>query len=267
MRHLIGLYQAMIRVELTIKVQYHVNTFIWLVGLLIEPVVYLSVWVNVALAQGGSVQGYTPQDFAAYYLTFLVVRHFTIAPSAYRLAARIRDGSMSTFLLRPIHPIHEDVVEINTHKLISIPALVVIVILVSALFQVRLNTEWWAIVAFPLVVLLAGMLRFIYQWTYMLIAFWTVRFEAPWGLYNTAHSFLGGAVAPLNLLPLPLQVLSFALPFRWVFNFPVELLIGNVSWNELWSGILAQCLWIAVSLLALRVLWPAAVKRYAAVGG
>ncbi len=257
----------MIRVELTIKAQYHVNTFIWLMGLLIEPVIYLSVWVNVAEAQGGSVQGYTPQDFAAYYLTFLVVRHFTIATSAYQLSARIRDGSMSTVLLRPVHPIHADFADINIQKLLAIPALMVIVILVSALFQVRLNTEMWAVIAFPVVVFLAGMLRFIFQWTYTLIAFWMTRIEAPWGLYNLSQAFLGGALAPLELLPAPLQVLSFALPFRWMFNFPVELLIGKVSWNELWNGILAQCLWIAVSLVALRLLWPAALKRYAAVGG
>jgi ABC-2 type transport system permease protein len=267
MRHLLGLYQAMIRVELATKAQYHVNTFIWLAGLLVEPIVYLSVWVNVAQAQGGSVEGYTPQDFAAYYLTFLVVRQLTIAPSAYRFAWRIRQGAMSSTLLRPIHPIHEDFAEVNCQKLISIPALVVIVIFVSLMFQVRLHTAWWAVVAFPLVVMLAGLVRFIFQWTFTLIAFWLTRIDAPWGLYVTAQSFLGGALAPLDLLPVSLQALAYVTPFRWVFNFPVEVLIGKVSWNELWSGILAQCLWIAVSLLALRLLWPAALKRYAAVGG
>ncbi len=267
MSHLLRLYQAFSRVEMAVKTQYHVNTFLWLAGLLVEPVVYLSVWANVAQAQGGSVQGYTAQDFAAYYLTFLVVRQFTIAPSPYRFAGRIRTGEMSALLLRPVHPIHADLADANCTRLVSLPALVIIVLAVSLLFQVRLQTEWWAVVAFPLTLFLAALLRFIFQWTFALIAFWTTRIDAVWGLYATTQSFLGGAIAPLDLLPIPLQALTLALPFRWIFNFPVEVLIGKVSWDMLWTGILIQCVWIAISLLALHLIWPTAVRRYAAVGG
>lgn len=252
---------------MAVKTQYRVNSFLWLAGLLAEPVVYLSVWVNVAQTQGGSVQGYNAQDFAAYYLTFLVVRQFTVAPSPYRFARRIRTGEMSSLLLRPVHPIHADFADANCTRLASIPALVIIVLAVSVLFQVRLQTEWWAVAAFPLTVLLAGVVRFIFQWTFALIAFWTTRIDAVWGFYATTQTFLGGALAPLDLLPIPLQTLALALPFRWFFNFPVEVLIGKVSWDGLWSGILIQCAWIGVSLLTLHLVWPTAVKRYAAVGG
>ena len=50
---------------------------IWLIGMIIEPVMYLVVWQTVASGEGGSVGGYTMGDFAAYYITLMVVTHLT----------------------------------------------------------------------------------------------------------------------------------------------------------------------------------------------
>ena len=45
------LYATFIRVSLSIEMQYRVANVIWLMGMIMEPVIYLSVWSVVARAR------------------------------------------------------------------------------------------------------------------------------------------------------------------------------------------------------------------------
>ena len=50
-----------------------------MIGMVVEPVVYLVVWSTIAEQSGGSVGGYTPATFAAYYIVWTLVRNMNIA--------------------------------------------------------------------------------------------------------------------------------------------------------------------------------------------
>jgi ABC-2 type transport system permease protein len=74
-------------------------------------------------------------------------------------------------------------------------------------------------------------------------------------------------VAPLAVLPIWAQQLANALPFRWMFSFPLELLLGRLSPLQAGQGFLMQAVWLAVAALLMRVIWRSAVRQYGAVGG
>jgi ABC-2 type transport system permease protein len=78
----------------------------------------------------------------------------------------------------------------------------------------------------------------------------------------------GGRFAPLEALPPILHVLANAMPFKWMFAYPAELLMGKVtSPGEAFLGIGAQLAWLAGIAVAFRIGWAAAIKRYTAVSG
>jgi ABC-2 type transport system permease protein len=267
LEHFFDMYWTMLRVQLAIKMQYRLDIVMWLIGFVFEPVIYLVVWTTVARAQGGSISGYTPADFAAYYLTFMVVRQLTTAPGPHNIAYAIRVGDMNALLLRPVHPAHNDFAEGSCHKLISFPPLLVIILLLLTLFEVNLHPPLWTIPVFLLALALAWLLRFIFQWTFGLIAFWTTQIEGLWSAYVTMQTMLGGFLAPVALLPAPMQTLASLLPFRWIFGFPVEVLLGRLSQTEVAFGLGIQLLWVLGSYAALRLFWGIAVRHYGAVGG
>jgi len=60
---------------------------------------------------------------------------------------------------------------------------------------------------------------------------------------------------------------AFALPFRYMIGFPVEVLTGQLGATEMWTGFAIQAGWLAAALIAFAVLWRAGVRRYSAVGG
>src|SRR5512136_2314132 len=109
MKYLLDYYRTMIKIAIQSQFQYRVTQYFYMIGMIAEPVIYLVVWSTIARAQGGSVGGYTPTEFSAYYLVWTLVRNMNIVFTPYGWENRIRSGWLSMELLRPIHPIHGDV--------------------------------------------------------------------------------------------------------------------------------------------------------------
>jgi ABC-2 type transport system permease protein len=81
-----------------------------------------------------------------------------------------------------------------------------------------------------------------------------------------AEIFLTGRLAPLSLLPGWVLIVASALPFRWMISFPVEVLLGKLTLEEVVLGFAVQGIMLTVLALMLAAIWPAAVERYTAVG-
>jgi ABC-2 type transport system permease protein len=267
MMGLLSYYRAQIKTSFAVQFQYRVSMVIWMIGLVLEPVIYLVVWTTIARSSGGEVGGFSTGDFAAYYLALMVVMHATQIWHMWEYEWYIRGGVMSGRLLRPVHPIHQDASENISFKvlmlIVLIPSLAVLIIV----FQPTFNPPLWALAAFVPVVIAAGVLSFVTGWIVAMAAFWTTRISAINQMYFVAMFFFSGQVAPLSLLPGAIQSIADALPFRWMLSFPTELLLGQVSMQDALSGFIAQLIWIAVIVLLLRLVWGAAVRRYSAVGG
>src|SRR5512141_3467206 len=102
MRALLDVYLGSMKISIAEQFQYRVSNYFYMIGMVAEPVIYLVVWSTVARAQGGSVGGYTPGAFAAYYLVWTLVRNMNIVFTPYGWENRIRSGWFSMDLLRPI---------------------------------------------------------------------------------------------------------------------------------------------------------------------
>ncbi len=266
MRGLADIYAQQFRITLASFLQYRASIFIWMIGGILEPVIYLAVWSVVSRSRGGSVGGFRAEDFAAYFIAMMLVNHLTYTWIIYEFEYRIRQGSLSMALLRPLHPIHSDIVDNVTSKLISMPLLAGTALLLTLLFRPAFHLSLWALAAFVPALLLAFAVRFLIEWTLALAAFWTVRVSAINQGYFVVLLFLSGQMAPLSLFPEPLQMAAAILPFRWILSFPVELLLGRLTPVETLAGLAILLGWLAAALIGLMATWRAGVRIYSAVG-
>jgi ABC-2 type transport system permease protein len=72
-----GIYLQQFKTTLASFAQYRAAIFIWMIGHILEPLVFLVVWSAVAAARGRDVGGYGPGEFAAYFLVLMLVNHAT----------------------------------------------------------------------------------------------------------------------------------------------------------------------------------------------
>jgi ABC-2 type transport system permease protein len=267
MRDLRAVYAQQFKTSLAMMLQYRASLVIWLIAHVLEPLIYLVVWSAVTRSSGGSVGGYGPGDFAAYFIVLMLVNHVTYTWVMFEYEYAVRQGTLSFALLKPLHPIHSNIADNVSSKLITFPGLAVVAVILAAVFHPVFHPiPLWAVAAFVPALFLAFLVRFLVEWTLALAAFWTTRVSAVNQVYFVVALFLSGQLAPIALLPVPVRVAAFILPFRWTVGFPVELLLGKLTPVQALIGIAAQVVWLGLALLILRVVWRAGLKVYSAVG-
>ena len=86
------------------------------------------------------------------------------------------------------------------------------------------------------------------------------------GLWWGANLMLGGRLAPMTIMPLPLRWLANLMPFQWIIWFPSAALAGQLRSGQIATGFAWQIGWLVVGVVFFRVAWRHSLKRYSAVG-
>ena len=266
MSALLEIYRAQLRTMIAVQLQYRASLVIWLIGLVLEPVVYLVVWNTVAQASGGEVGGFGSADFAAYFIASMVVNHLCFTWHMWEYDYRIRQGLLSPMLLRPLHPVHADLADNFAYKVITLVVMIPTTIALILVFRPQLEPPLWSAVLFLPALVMAFFIQFLLGWALAMAAFWTTRINAINRMYFLGKLFLAGQIAPLALLSPALQTVATISPFRWMLSFPVELLLGLLPRERALWGLAAQAAWLLLSIVAVKLVWRAGVKRYAAFG-
>jgi ABC-2 type transport system permease protein len=263
----IRLYAAHMRQSVLTQFQYRAANYFYMIGMIAEPVVYLVVWSTIARAHGGSIDGLTPGAFAAYYIVWTLVRNMNIVLTPFAWEERIKDGTLSGQLMRPIHPIHEDLASFAGWKIIVLLLWIPIAAVLVLLFRPTLSPTPLQCAVFFFAIWGAYLIRAIIQWSLGLITFWTTRVSAIFEAYILSEMLLSGRVFPLVLMPKWFQTLTWYFPFRWTFSFPIVALTGPIKNRDLFIGLGMQVAWILAGIGLLSLVWPRAVRRFSSVGG
>src|SRR5512143_2618851 len=132
---MLRIYQRLWQVNWAEQWQYRANLMMYLLYWLVSPVVYLAIWTTVANSRG-NVSGLTANDFITYYLTLLIVDTLTSDITIHLLAYKIQDGTLSSELLRPVHPILTNTLMYNiAFKALSLIVMVPVWLVLWLLFQ------------------------------------------------------------------------------------------------------------------------------------
>jgi ABC-2 type transport system permease protein len=266
-RSMLGYYAAMMRIAVINQFQYRVAYYFYMLGMVAEPVIYLVVWTTIANESGGSVQGITAGEFAAYYIVWTLVRNMNIVFGAPFWEWRIREGHMARDLLRPMHPLHNDVAWFAGSKFVVVAMWLPVAAGLFIAFDPTLDPTALEIGVFVGAIWGAYLIRTMIQSTIGMLCFWTTRGAAVFDLYMTTELLLSGRLVPLPLMPDWAETIAAFLPFQWAFFFPIDSLVGDRSTGSLLGGLAIQVAWILGLLLLFRVAWRAAIKRFSAVGG
>jgi ABC-2 type transport system permease protein len=265
-RSYVDYYLTRARTQIQSNFQYRVATYMWLIGMLAEPVVYLVVWTTIEEERGAPVAGYTAGQFAAYYIVWTLVRNMNIVFTPYGWEWRIREGELSAALLRPLHPLHDDLAGFAGWKVVTIILWLPIAAVLWLLFDPTLDPTLLEVGVFCVAIWGAYLIRTMFLTALGMVTFWTTRVSALFELFIGLELLLSGRLVPLPIMPDWAEAIASWLPFKWSFFFPIDVLTGDMSNRELLEGLGMQLFWIVVLTALFLVVWRFAVRRYSAVG-
>ena len=177
-RSYLDFYVTRGRTQIQSEFQYRTATYFWLIGMLAEPIVYLVVWTTISEQQGGSVEGITTGEIAAYYIVWTLVRNMNIVFTPYGWEWRIREGQLSAALLRPLHPLHDDIAGFAGWKIPTIIFWLPIAAVLWLVFDPTLDPTLLEVAVFSVAIWGAYLIRTFFLSMLGMITFWTTRVSA-----------------------------------------------------------------------------------------
>ncbi len=254
--------------NLTYRVNYLARTLFGFIPLM--AVLYLWRTIYSGKGAGAVVSGYTLAQMISYYLLVTVVDALTaVNEDDWQIAADIKDGNISQFLLKPI-----DYLLYRLSLFLSGRVTYVGVALIPlALFFLYLRqylvlpASGTAFGIFLVSLVFTALLQFFISYAMAMLAFWVLEVSTFIFILFAFEYIASGHLFPLDILPPGLARLLNFTPFPYQLYFPVGVYMGKIRGDELVRGLLMQMFWLAAAYGLARFAWRRGIRKYAAVGG
>jgi len=263
-------YWHVINVGIQNTLVYRVNFLFRSAFSLIPLFATISLWRAIYSGQPGDVAGYTLAQMTSYYLVVTIVDALTaVAEDDWQIAADIKDGNISQFLLKPIDYLTYRLCLYGAGRLVF-TACALVPVGLFLFFQREhfvLPADAATLGWFAVSLVLTALLQFLISYTMALLAFWVLEVSTFIFILFAFEYIASGHLFPLDILPpAVLKALHFT-PFPYQLFFPVNIYLGRVSGTALYEGLLVQTLWVVAAYFLARFVWSRGIRKYSAVGG
>lgn len=246
--------------------EYRAEVMIWMLSSTLSLVMMLVWMAQAAEAPGGQIRGYSPAEFASYFLATWVMSQLLVVWVAWDLDFDIRQGTLSPKLLRPIDPLWLRYMDHLAGRILRLPALLALAALFAWIAGADFSTNPWDYLAALGLAFLGFNTRFLWEYVIGLLAFWTESSTSFQEVVWLVYAALGGMFAPLAFYPEWVQRLALWTPFPYMLGLPSQLLAGKATLGEAGRGLVVLLAWLAVFWLLRLVVWRRGLRRYGAVG-
>ena len=265
-------YWHVLKIGLQNNLTYRVNFLARALFGLIPLIAILQVWRTIYAGKpaGGMVSDYALAQMISYYLLVAVVDSLSaVNEDDWQIAADIKDGNISQFLLKPIDYLSYRVCLFFAGRIgyLGIAAIPLGLFILSLHEYFVLPPSWGTFAVFLFSVALTALLQFFLSYTMALLAFWVLEVSTFIFVLYAFEYIASGHLFPLDILPPMLAKVLFYTPFPYQLYFPISVYLGRTTGAELWRGLAIQLGWVICGYLLARFVWHRGIKRYEAVGG
>ena len=230
----------------------------------------ISLWRAIYAGKEGDVAGYTLTQMTSYYLIVTIVDALTaVTEDDWQIAADIKDGNISQFLLKPIDYLYYRLCLYGSGRLVF-TACAFLPVTIFLFFQREhfvLPPDWTALGWFTLSIAMTALLQFFISFTMALLAFWVLEVSTFIFILFAFEYIASGHLFPLDILPAGIADALMYTPFPYQLFFPVNIYLGRVTGAELHQGLIIQACWVVATYCLARFVWSRGIKKYSAVGG
>jgi ABC-2 type transport system permease protein len=264
-------YRRVVGAGIGIATAYRGYFFVQFLFQMLPLATQLLLWTAVFASQapGGSIAGFDRAAMLSYYLLTNLLGLADTESLPWEMAEDIRQGRLNNFLVRPFHYFlyqwHLYVGRLCVEPIFLLIPAALVLYLCRGVLQVP--TEGWRLGAFALSAFLGAQLGFVINFMLGTLAFWLINNSSVLHMMAPLQALFSGYWFPLALLPAFLKGPLLASPFAYLSYFPLQVYLGQASWQDTLRGLGIQCLWLLGLGVLATLLWRRAIRAYSAVGG
>lgn len=258
-------FRALLRVGLLEALAYRGQMLVWVLTSTM-PLIMLALFG--AVASEAPLGRFAQPQLVAYFLATFIVRQLTSSWVAWDINNEVRDGTLSTRLLRPVHPLlgyaADGVAAMPLRIAVSLPVAAILLVSVGAhelsadpaiwlLWCVSLVGSWLISLSISCAI---GALAFTIESSLKVMDLWLAAFLV-----------FSGYLVPIELFPARLRAVLDFLPFRYQIGLPVELMTGAHARADAIALVGRQWVFVVLAAVVMLTTWRRGVARFSAYGG
>ena len=264
-------YLALTRIGMMEELHFRLGTFVTILGNLIYLVMIFFLWKSIYASAGtDSVNGMTFNDTLIYLVLAVALFNFLEMFIVWDMSRDIQSGGIVLKLLKPISFRSYSFWSYFGHNVITffltfLPTFIIINIVTNGSIPLGMN-----LLFFLISVVLALIINFSVDMIVSTICLYT---ESTWGINMVKECIvllLSGASIPLAFFPDSLRKFVDFLPFKCIYNTPLNILLqkdGYSSGTSLAIQIAIQVAWCMILAIFGKIFWSVSIKKITVNGG
>ena len=264
-------YLALTRIGMMDELQFRLGTFVTVLGNLIYLVLIFFLWKAIYASSGTDcVNGMTFNDTLIYLVLATALFNFLEMFIVWDMSRDIQSGTIILKLLKPISFRSYSFWSylgrnVTTFFLTFLPTFIIISIVTHGAIALGVNLIFFVVSA-----AMALVLNFSVDMIVSTVCLYT---ESTWGINMVKECvvlLLSGASIPLAFFPAPLKAVVSCLPFRCIYDTPLNILLqksGYTAGRDVVIQLILQFAWCVALALAGSLFWRVSLKKITVNGG
>ncbi|MES2307384.1 MAG: ABC-2 family transporter protein [Verrucomicrobiota bacterium] len=265
-----SLYTPLFKIGVQNTLIYRWNFLVRLTFSLVPLFGLVYFWKAVYASSGANIQNYAYGEMIQYFLICMVVEAFvTPTDDEWQISAEIRDGQLNMLLLRPMNHLLYRLTLFASSRLVNFSIVILPLLAVFIPFHdsISFPHQWETWVLFFFSTALSALIQFLISYSIAMLSFWILEISTVVFIFFSFEYFFSGHFFPLDLLPPIVFKWVLFTPFPYELWFPVALLQGRITGNELTQGLCIQFIWVVLLYSLAKTMWAKGLQKYGAVGG
>jgi ABC-2 type transport system permease protein len=266
-------YWHVINIGIQNNLAYRVNFLARALFGLIPLTAMLYLWRSIYAGKGDSdavIAGYSLAQMLSYYLVVQIVDALTaVNEDDWAIAADIKDGNISQFLLKPLSYLWYRLCLFISGRITYLAVAAVPLALFIGWHHENfvLPQSCTSLALFCISLVLTALLQFLMSYAMASLAFWLQEVSTFIFIFYAFEYLASGHLFPLDVLPAGLRAVMLYTPFPYQLYFPVSIYMGKAQGDALWFGFAVQLIWVFIAYAIARLTWARGLRKYSAVGG
>jgi len=202
-----------------------------------------------------------------YFLGVILLHRVTQTWALGEISDRIKDGTLAQSLLRPYSFMFEvfakDIGQKANRLFTAVPLVIVLWLIINPVINLNLV---YLLLAIP-AVLLGYLVNFYLDSSFGLLTNWMGEAGGLARTLEVIKWLAAGFMIPFVFMPESIRNILNILPFRYLFSFPLELFMSQLSQKSITYGYLILGIWCLILMLLFKWLSTVSMKYFSAHGG
>lgn len=231
----------------------------------IAPLVSILLWIGVYRFSGETASGWELDKLISYYLLVaflaLTLNHYLEFSIGFR---DIKLGGLVKYLVKPISYLGYNFAGSNGWKTVRVLFAILPYSLLIFIFRQYLDISitFSSAVAVVIFAAIAYVTIFYYKFLLGISSFWVIENYGLVNFFWMVQALLSGLLIPVDFFPSWLRTISWFLPFRFFYYFPVKLILERQGLENYMPDLLIAVGWLAAFGLTAMVLYRRGLKNF-----